>query len=83
MTDVAYYRQILKDQTELLDSNIEKYLKILDKELDRLPESGKLSIFFCFCMICEFFSFVFVLAHFPKIRFATFFSVKNNTKYHY
>lgn len=39
MTDVAYYRQILKDQTELLDSNIEKYLKILDKELDRLPES--------------------------------------------
>lgn len=45
MTDVAYYRQILKDQTELLDSNIEKYLKILDEELDRLPESGKLSVF--------------------------------------
>ena len=41
MTDVTYYRQILHDQTEFLNSKIEKYLKILDDELDQLPESGK------------------------------------------
>ncbi|XP_027201419.2 uncharacterized protein LOC113795436 [Dermatophagoides pteronyssinus] len=39
MTDVTYYRQILHDQTEFLNSKIEKYLKILDDELDQLPES--------------------------------------------
>lgn len=42
MTDVTYYRQILHDQTEFLNSKIEKYLKILDDELDQLPESGKI-----------------------------------------
>ena len=46
MTDVTYYRQILHDQTEFLNSKIEKYLKILDDELDQLPESG---MFFLFC----------------------------------